>query len=218
MPDLRVSFPKPCDEAWEAMTPSGCDRVCARCDHVVHDLREYTFDEAEALMRANPNSCVRALIGSDGAVALKAGRGGSKRRMVIAAAATASLLAGAPAYAREGRPSGAISGAGAPAYAREGRPSGAISGRVVFCTDYSTRAVATGADGRRFRARVHSDGRFRLKHLPAGTYTLTFETHGRQDQVLENVLVRDGETSSPNLDDGSQCVVIGLLSVENDRA
>jgi hypothetical protein len=200
MPDLRVSFPKPCDEAWEAMTPSGCDRVCARCDHVVHDLREYTFDEAEALMRANPNSCVRALIGSDGAVALKAGRGGSKRRMVIAAAATASLLAGAPAYAREGR------------------PSGAISGRVVFCTDYSTRAVATGADGRRFRARVHSDGRFRLKHLPAGTYTLTFETHGRQDQVLENVLVRDGETSSPNLDDGSQCVVIGLLSVENDRA
>jgi hypothetical protein len=95
MPDLRVSFPKPCDETWEAMTPSGCDRVCARCDHVVHDLSQYTLAEAEALLGANPGSCVRAQIGADGAVALKPGRGGKAGRMMIAVAATAGLLAAA---------------------------------------------------------------------------------------------------------------------------
>ena len=54
MPDLRVSFPKPCEEKWEAMTPAGRARVCARCDKAVHDLASYTLDEAEALLRRNP--------------------------------------------------------------------------------------------------------------------------------------------------------------------
>ncbi len=46
MRDLRVSFPKPCDERWEAMAPEGRARLCARCDTVVHDLSQFEPDEA----------------------------------------------------------------------------------------------------------------------------------------------------------------------------
>ena len=34
------------------MTPAGCDRVCARCDKLIHDLSNYEIDEVEALLRA----------------------------------------------------------------------------------------------------------------------------------------------------------------------
>jgi len=197
MSDLRVSLPKPCDETWEAMPLSGCDRVCARCDHVVHDLREYTFVEAEALLRANPGSCVRAQIGADGAVTLKPGRGGKTRRMMIAAAATAGLMM-----------------ASAPAYAKRDRPSGAISGRVESPLN-RVRVTATGADGRTWQVRTTS-GRFTIRHLPAGTYRLTFEACEPYPPV-ENVVVRDGETRVPNIRSEEQCIVIGLLRIEDDR-
>ena len=198
MPDLRVRFPKPCDERWEAMTPSGCDRVCARCDHVVHDLAEYTLDEAEALLRASPGSCVRARIGPDGAVALKPGRAGKARRMMIAAAATAGLLA-----------------ASAPAYARQERPAGAISGQVESYGN-RVRVIATGPDGRTYRVRTRRDGRFMIRHLPAGTYRLSFEAC-EDYQPVENVVVRDAETQVPNVRSEGQCVIIGLLRIEDDR-
>lgn len=202
MPDLHVSFPNPCDAAWEAMTPSGCDRVCARCDHVVHDLAEYTIDQAEALLRARPGSCVRAQIGADGTVVLKPGRGGKARRMVVAAAAAVAVMTAAT-----------------PALARQGRPTGAIAGRVAFCA-FDMRVVATSADGHTFRGGLRYDGRFRIKHLPAGTYRLSFESRrrGGDGYVFENVVVRDGETSQPNLDNGEQCVVVGLLTIEDTRA
>jgi hypothetical protein len=200
MPDLRVSFPKPCDEAWEGMTPSGCDRVCARCDHVVHDLREYTLDEAEALLRVNPGSCVRAQIGADGAVALKLARGSKARRMVIAAAATAGLLATT-----------------APAYARQERPGGAISGNV-YSNAPRLRITARDASGRAFRTRTQPNGDFRIRHLPAGTYRLTFVSSCGEERVVENVVVAAGETVVPReRTSGDECIVVGLLRIENDR-
>ncbi len=67
MRDLRVSFPKLCDEKWETMTPVGCARVCGRCDKPVHDLSRCTLLETEALLRRNPDTCVRARIDGDGA-------------------------------------------------------------------------------------------------------------------------------------------------------
>jgi hypothetical protein len=199
MPDLRVSFPKPCNEKWDAMTPSGCDRVCARCDHVVHDLAKYTFAEAEALLRANPGSCVRARIGADGAVALKPGRGDKARRMVIAAAATVGLLT-----------------ASAPAHARGPRPSGAISGTVENYGN-RVRVTARGEDGRRFRTRVDRDGRFRIRNLPAGTYQVTMVPACGDTATVENVVVREGETSLPGKQDVGACIVIGLLQIEDHR-
>src|SRR5436190_183981 len=179
MADLRVSFPKPCDEKWEGMAPSGCDRVCARCDHVVHDLREYTLDEAEALLRTNPDSCVRAEIGADGAVALKPGRGGKVRRMVIAAAATAGLLA-----------------ASTPAYAKRDRPPGAISGTVETYGS-RVRVIATGSNGRTHRVMSDRNGRFTIRDLPADTYQLRFVPWCGGPATVDNVVVRDGETVMP---------------------
>lgn len=197
MADLHVSFPKPCDEKWEAMTPAGCDRVCARCDHVVHDLRDYTLDEAEALLRADPGSCVRAQIGADGEVALKPGRGSMRRRMVIAAAMAGLLTTATPALARQDRPGGVISG--------------------TVEAGYRVRVVATGTDGRTYRARADRNGRYRIRYVPAGTYTLSVEADCNTYKTVENVVVRDVETSAPTVQNETQCVVIGLLRIETDR-
>ena len=196
MRDLRVSFPKPCDEKWESMTPSGCDRVCARCDKVIHDLSQYEFGEAEALLRRDPDTCVRAQIGADGVVALKPGRGGGARRMVIAAAATAGLLT-----------------AGAPAFARQDRPGGAIAGTVAG-TGFRARVIATGPGGQTFRAKIRSNGRFRIRHVPAGTYTLSFAADCGANWTVENVVVGIGETNVRDVRDRDMCIVIGMLRIE----
>lgn len=200
MSDLRVTFPQPCDEPWDAMaTTAGCDRVCGRCDRVIHDLAHYDVDEAEALLRANPRTCVRAEIGADGAIALKPGRGGKARRMVVAAAAAAGLLAvPAPLLAQQPRGTGVIAG-----------DTSAYGIRV--------RVTATGPDGRRYRTRARSDGRFRIRNLPAGTYRLYVESICGIDRTVENVVVRDGETQEPNLRTDEMCVVVGQLRIEESR-
>ena len=199
MPDLRVSFPRPCDEQWEAMTPSGCDRVCARCDKVIHDLAHYALDEAEALLRRNPDACVRARVGADGAVALKPGRRGNARRMVIAMAATAGLLT-----------------ASAPAFAKRSRPDGAIAG-IVESYGSRVRVTATGPDGRTWRARVGRNGQFRIRHLPAGTYRLSFDQSCEDYRPVENIVVREGETNVPTVRSEDECIVIGLLRIEDGQ-
>ena len=199
MRDLRVSFPKPCDEKWEAMRPTGCGGVCGRCDKPVHDLSYYALDEAEALLRGNPGTCVRAHIDSDGIVALKPSRRGDARRMVIAVAATAGLVA-----------------ASAPAFATPDRPNGAIAGNVETF-GIRMRVTATGTNGQTFRARVKGNGRFRIRHLPAGTYKLTFVPDCGNSWSVEHVVVRDGETIMPNVQNAGGCIVIGMLRIEEER-
>lgn len=70
MDEIKVQFPRPCDEAWEDMTPTGCNRHCTACDKVIHDLEQMTGEEAQALLESNDEACVRAKIGPDGAVRL----------------------------------------------------------------------------------------------------------------------------------------------------
>jgi hypothetical protein len=201
MRNLRVSFPKPCDEKWEAMTPAGCARVCARCEKPVHDLSNYTLDQAEALLRRNPDTCVRSRIDGDGFVALKPSRRGDARRMVIAVAATAGLLA-----------------ASASAFAKPDRPGGAIAG-TVEASEFPVRVTATGTDGRTFRTKVkgNDNGRFRISNLPAGTYTLTFIPECGRKMTVEHVVVGTGETIVPDVRNPDECIVIGLLRIEGDR-
>ncbi len=202
MRDLRVSFPRPCDEEWEKMTPEGCGRACARCDKVVHDLSQYAFGEAEALLRADPEACVRARIGADGAVELKPGWSGGARRMVVAAAATAGLLsAGAPVFAKP--------------HGRD-RPDGAITGQVS-AFGYRVRVTAESPGGQAFRAKARSNGRFRIKSVPAGTYTLTFSPDCGEAWTVENVVVGHGETVVPRSRNEGGCIVVGMIRIEDDR-
>jgi len=197
--DLRVSFPRPCDEKWEAMTPAGCDRVCARCDTVIHDLSMLDFDEAEALLRRNPGTCVRASIDAGGVVALKLGRGGSMRRMVIAAGLSASLLASGPALAVQKRPQGSI--------------TGTTAGSM-----FPVRVVATNATGKSFRATAKGpEGIYRFKHVPAGTYKLTFTPDCGGEWTIENVVVGGGETVVPDSSGENDCVIVGMLVIEEGR-
>ncbi|MBX3563857.1 MAG: carboxypeptidase regulatory-like domain-containing protein [Sphingomonas sp.] len=193
MTDLRVSFPTPCDEKWEAMKPSGCNRVCARCDKVIHDLSQYELEEAEALLRRAPDSCVRARIDADGVVAVK--RGGGMRRMVIAAGASAGLLASQPALAGQDRPKGAISG-------------------DVMTYGFRTKVTATDTSGNSYRTTSKANGKYKLKHLPAGTYTLTFVPDCGDSWTVENVIVASSEIAAPKSPDESGCIIVGKMLID----
>jgi hypothetical protein len=198
MADLRVSFPQPCDERWEGMAKAGCTRICSRCDTAVHDLSQYDLDEAEALLRSSADICVRAQIDADGTVALRAGQQGSGRRMVVAAAVSAALLT-----------------AGQPAFARQERPGGAIAGHV-WAAGYRVRIEATSQSGMTFRTRVKANGRYHLRHLPAGTYSLRFVPACGDDWTIENVVVGAGLSNVPEGTRQGGCIVVGLLRIEGD--
>jgi hypothetical protein len=200
MDDLRVSFPKPCDESWDGMAPAGCGRECARCDKIVFDLSQFEIDEAEALLRSRPGGCVRARIGPDGSVELKRTRQGAARRMVVAAAATAGLLA-----------------TGAPALAKPARPGGAIAGKIE-AHGSQVRVAATDSNGRKFKAKVGRDGRYRIEGVPAGAYTLTFFVPLCGNRwTVENVVVGDGETLAPRSPEEGGCIVVGMVEIVADR-
>jgi hypothetical protein len=194
MADLRVSFPRPCDERWEAMAPAGCGRLCARCDQIIHDLSRYDADEAEALLRAQPGTCVRAAVGPDGGVATRPGRGG--RRLVVAAALTAGLLSGAPALAAQDRPAGAISG------------RYQIKGERV-------RVVATDQAGRKYQTHTGDHGRYRIAGLPPGTYKLSFDAMCGEPKTLADIVVGRGETVVPATQVDYVCIVVGRLRIED---
>jgi hypothetical protein len=197
MSDLRVSFPQPCGEPWEAMAPAGCARICSACDKGVHDLSQYDLEAAEALLRSGSDVCVRARIGTDGTVALRPGPSRSPRRMVVAAAMGAALLA-----------------AGQPAFAGRNGPGGAITGQVS-AYGFPVRITATDESGNIFRTRVKRNGRYRLRHLPAGTYSLKFEPTCGEEWTVENVAVGEGVTEVPMGSQYGGCIVVGLLRIED---
>jgi hypothetical protein len=182
------------------MTPADRARVCGRCDKQVHDLSRYTIHEAEALLRQEPDVCVRAHVGGDSLVALKSGRRSDARRMMIAVTATAGLLA-----------------ASTPAVAKQDRPDGAIAGRVDNYDGFRIRVSATGTGGQTFRTKVKGDGHFKIKHLPNGTYTLTFHPDCGEPWTVENVVVGEGESMVPHVRNANGCIVVGLLRIEDDR-
>lgn len=198
MTDLRVSFPKPCDEPWEAMAPVGCDRICARCDKVIHDLDQYRFDEVEALLRRDPATCVRARIGSDGVVALKPGGRGRVLRVAVGVGVSAGLLS-----------------ASAPAFAQRDPRTGTISGKVGDPNSFASRTsvVVELPDGRVRRGWV-KDGAYRINHLPAGTYTLTFYPNCGSKWTVENVVVGRGEAVVADTRDPDGCIIIGHIRIE----
>lgn len=198
MSDLRISFPNPCGESWDAMQPSGCDRICATCSETVHDLAKLTVQEAEALLREPGKHCVRAQVGADGALSLRPGPSGRSRRMLVAVSASVGLFASAC----ETVPSAA-------------EPTGAIVGTVGrFSTVTSVRAVSD--DGRRRQTKVGADGSYRFERLPYGTYSLRFigscETwDGERITLRERVHSVEAPAEMPD------CIIVGMAKVEDDR-
>ena len=196
MADVRISFPKPCDEPWAEMTPAGCDRVCGRCARTIHDLRHYSIEEVEALVRRDPDTCVRASVATDGTVTLK--RGGT-RRMIATIGATVALLASPHAVS-----------------AKEKKPRGTIAGRVAD-VDWSTKVVATGSDGTTYRAKVEGDGRYAIKHLPAGSYRLVFTPSCGEPWIVDSVVVADDAAVNADTKDPNQCIIVGMVRIEDDN-
>lgn len=197
MNDVRISFPDPCGESWDAMQPSGCDRVCAACSETVHDLASLTVNEAEALLRKPGKHCVRAQVGPDGALNTRPDPSGRSRRILVAMTASVGLFASAC----ETVPSATT-------------PTGTIVGTVGrFSGVTSVRAVSE--DGRRRQAKVRADGSYRLERLPYGTYSLSYvDSCGASEG--ERITLREAEHSVEARTDTLDCVIVGMAKVEDD--
>jgi hypothetical protein len=212
MKDLRVSFPKPCSEQWDAMRSEGCDRFCDRCEKTIHDLSQLTLEEAEELARSRDDFCVRVLVGPGGVVQLKRSDARSARRMVATIGASVGILA-----------------ASGQAAAVEPTKTGAIKGAVVGSCGFAGSIIATAADGSVYRAKIGMNGRYKVKRLPAGSYEVKLENAEPEAPPEENagpetplktpnrsqVIVEAGRTSVSNIIDPNGCIIVGMLEVED---
>jgi hypothetical protein len=199
MGDLRVTFPKPCPEQWDAMTPTGCDRHCASCDQVVLDLAELTIAEVEDHIASGAEICVRAQIDARGQIALKSNAWRDARRMFATVGAGIGLLTSGGAAVAGGK-----------------QPKGVIAGKVEN-VDWGTRVTATGADGKTYKANVKNNGDYKIKHVPPGTYSLTFIPSCGDPWDAGTSIVVAGKTTAKNTTAENKCIIVGLLEVEDNN-
>lgn len=199
MADLRVSLPNPCGEPWEGMTPSGCNRHCASCDRMIHDLHALTFNEAEALLESGEGVCVRATIGKGGVVKL-ADSARSKRRMIAAVGASMALATAACQTV--------------PHNERANRFS--ISGTLPIGP---TKPIVRSSDGRTWPVRIDpSNATFRAAGLYPGVYSITYrDPCGGEERVIEQITVRDQSVDLGQQLWSDDCIIIGVM-MPLDRA
>ena len=199
MRDLRVTLPAPCDENWDSMAPRGCNRLCAACDTVVHDLSALTVDEADALLDSGEPVCVRASIGRDGTVKTAPSAGRSSRRMVASVGA-GLLLATAACQTPMLAP---VS------------PRYQISGQVQF-GGWATSAQLKSSDGRTRSMRIRSDRQFRFVNLRPGTYSLTLGNGCGEPTVVNDIVVNDDiALGDVAINDGDMCIIVGVMQRAN---
>lgn len=200
MKDLRVSFPEPCNEKWEAMAPTGCNRLCSRCETMVIDLSEYDLEQVEALLGNGDRICVRARVDAEGAVRLKSHPAGSARRMMLAmGVSTAMLMAGGQATADDAR-----------------RPGGVISGTVDTSWPFNLTVTAKGEDGREYRGKVKKNGRYKITKIPPGTYSLDVQGGCGHPWSSGKVTVRGRETVQHDATDPNECIIVGMIEIEQN--
>lgn len=197
MADLEVSFPKPCDVPWEAMAPRGCNRHCASCDKIIHDLSALAFDEASALLERGDEVCVRAKVGRDGVVALRPDGRSAARRMVTASGAALALATAACQTVPD-----------------TAEPRFQITGKFAY-KDLYYDAELTSADGRTWpKRREPGTGRFIFYDLPAGTYTLTTSGTCVARGVVDTITITNASAevtrTAPEIDD--DCIIVGVMT------
>ncbi|RAK62695.1 carboxypeptidase-like regulatory domain-containing protein [Hymenobacter edaphi] len=112
---IHVQIPRPCGEAWEAMTPTAQGRHCAACQHTVTDFTQRTDAEILAQLRqaAGGRVCGRFRAEQlDRALVHAPAAAPRWRAWVLAAAALGGLL---PTAARSQELRGSHSGGPVPA-------------------------------------------------------------------------------------------------------
>lgn len=201
MADLRVRLPSPCSEPWNGMVPVGCNRHCASCDRIIHDLSSLSLDQAEALLASDDEVCVRAQVGQGGVVRL-ADTGQGTRRMIAAVGASMALATAAcQTVPPEERPNRfEISGTVPQAYGPR-------------------RPIVRSSDGRTWPVRMaYRSTSFRVPDLYPGSYSITyFGGCGDVELVVENVIIRDRSIDLGSLDNGEfDCIIVGVM-VPADR-
>jgi hypothetical protein len=193
MADLKVAFPSPCNEPWEGMAPVGCNRHCASCDKIIHDLSALKLAEVEHLLESGAEVCVRARVGKRGQIELADAAYG-KRRMIAAVGASMALATAAchttPPQERLDR----FEISGTLPMVHDGKP-------VVRSSDGQTWHVEHA-----FRSTV-----FRVPDLYPGVYSLTYHTSCGESRVLEDIVIRDRSVDLGRLEGDDDCIIVGVM-------
>lgn len=202
MKSLRLRFPEPCAQQWDDMKRTDCGRLCESCSTIIHDLSQFSFEDAEALLRSNKRICVRAKINPEGGVLLKPAAKRNSGKMIAAVGLATSLLA-----------------TNGPALANKNYLGGIIAGTVEDAWR-DTTVIAIGAKGKKYRAKVDIDGRYEIKNLPAGTYRLKFSTkcmlpNDRHTWYGDTIVVTERAVQTSNTKSYVECtIIVGMVEVE----
>jgi hypothetical protein len=197
MNDLRVKLPAPCPESWDAMAPAGCNRHCASCDKIIHDLEQMTIGDVEALIAGSDDVCVRARIDGAGKVALKSDSWRGARRMIATVGAGVGLLA-----------SGSVAMAGTKSQ------NGAIAGKVEDILLFG-HVTATDANGNSYKAKIKSSGNYKIKRLPPGKYAVQMDGGcGGDPWSAGEAVVEAAKVTTVNSHDPNGCIIVGQLILD----
>ena len=176
MPDSPILFPKPCSQAWEAMTEEGRARRCAQCDCPVHDLSRYTPEEMLALIAATDKPiCGRAQLLPDGSIVSRRSAAGLLLTAVTVFAAVTPLTT--PAWASDALTG--IRGTINPGHTMYYGNPGAVH----------EATVTVSGEGIRQTTKTDQQGKFVFEDLKPGTYNLNIETARKYSFSVDAVLV-----------------------------
>lgn len=199
MKDLRVSFPEPCSEKWGDMAPRGCNRFCGQCERTIFDLSALDIEQVELMLADEGRVCVRARIDREGVVKLKQRPKANARRMILAVGASVGMLM-----------------TGTYATGKEKQSRGAISGTIDTSWPFNLTVTAKGNDGQEYRGKVKKNGRYKITKLPPGTYSL--DVHGGCGDPWSSgkVTVRERETVLHDTTDPNDCIIVGMIKIEQN--
>jgi hypothetical protein len=168
-----ILFPEPCHEDWDRMKPEGRAKFCASCSKQVHDLTNYTPEEADHLLTGSATpACVRASILPDGQVLTRPSLVG---RILMAAVVTPAIAAALTSPVMADTSTGSIVGA---------------------VQTHATRVkVTVFGTGVHRSVKVDGLGNYYLGQLPPGTYRLVFSVPHAQTWTLNDVEVTAGNAT-----------------------